>query len=439
MSDWLDAEKRVERAQQLSESQRWAEALAELDAAVAINPENALWHAQRGFLLEELNRPVEATGAYERSLEIEPGDRDVAMALGAALARQGRHANALTVFENIARQHSDFEPAYCHRIFVYAQLGRHDQAEEMFYRAQEIDEDCPHCFYYMGESLSMRSLTDRALFCWQKVLDLDPEYVGVNHHIAEAMRIKGDLQSAREYLLRELRNDPGNTDLLLDLADLALQSGDKDGAVTKLEQVIELEPRHAEAYYQLACIQLEQERVAKALTSFEVALSLADGRTEFPNFDARYGETLLRSGKPEDAKARLERALRRDANDHRAMFLLAECLLSLKKPEEAANCCRRALALDDRNGCLHHQLSICLLHMKKYEGSLEHALRAVELDPALTDALFHSAIAAVRLRRWGFAKTQLRTLLQAEPNHQPALSLLKGLWRIRFAAMFRRK
>jgi len=56
MNDWLEAEQRVERAQQLSESHRWAEALTELDAALAIHPTNALWHAQRGYLLEELDR-----------------------------------------------------------------------------------------------------------------------------------------------------------------------------------------------------------------------------------------------------------------------------------------------------------------------------------------------------------------------------------------------
>ena len=100
MNDWLEAEQRIERAQEFSESQRWEEALAELEAALAINPSVAIWHAQRGYLLEELDRPADAVPAYERALELEPGDPDVAMALAVALTRLRRYARALKVFRN---------------------------------------------------------------------------------------------------------------------------------------------------------------------------------------------------------------------------------------------------------------------------------------------------------------------------------------------------
>ena len=85
MNDWFEAEQRVERAQQLSESHCFAEALAELDVALSINPNNALWHAQRGYLLEELDRTADAVEAYRRSLQLESGDQDVSLALGTAL------------------------------------------------------------------------------------------------------------------------------------------------------------------------------------------------------------------------------------------------------------------------------------------------------------------------------------------------------------------
>ena len=64
MNDWFEAEQRVERAQQLSESHCFAEALSELDVALSINPNNALWHAQRGYLLEELDRTAEAEKGF---------------------------------------------------------------------------------------------------------------------------------------------------------------------------------------------------------------------------------------------------------------------------------------------------------------------------------------------------------------------------------------
>ena len=53
MNDWFEAEQRVERAQQLAESRRWTEALAELDAALEINPSNGVWLAHRGYVLDQ--------------------------------------------------------------------------------------------------------------------------------------------------------------------------------------------------------------------------------------------------------------------------------------------------------------------------------------------------------------------------------------------------
>ena len=103
MNDWFEAEQRIERAQQLSESLRWAEALAEIDAALAINPHNAAWLAQRGCILEELDRVEDAAEAYRASLALDEGDRDVAVALGMVLARLGRLANALEVFGKLAK------------------------------------------------------------------------------------------------------------------------------------------------------------------------------------------------------------------------------------------------------------------------------------------------------------------------------------------------
>jgi tetratricopeptide (TPR) repeat protein len=56
MNDWDDAERRVERAQELFEQRRWSEALEELRAATDINPYNAGWHFNIGLTLDEMGR-----------------------------------------------------------------------------------------------------------------------------------------------------------------------------------------------------------------------------------------------------------------------------------------------------------------------------------------------------------------------------------------------
>lgn len=54
----------------------------------------------------------------------------------------------------------EFEPSYCNRIITYAEMGQHDMAEQMFYLAQQIDEECPLCYYNIGNSLASRTVQE---------------------------------------------------------------------------------------------------------------------------------------------------------------------------------------------------------------------------------------------------------------------------------------
>ena len=71
----------------------------------------------------------------------------------------------------------------------------------MFYLARLYKEHCPHCYHNMGCSLRDRGLYDKAIYCWQKTLDLDENYPQVQVRIAEAYWGKGELEAARQHYL----------------------------------------------------------------------------------------------------------------------------------------------------------------------------------------------------------------------------------------------
>jgi len=431
MNDWLEAEQRVERAQQLSESHRWAEALTELEVALAIQPTNALWHAQRGYLLEELDRTEDAAEAYQQSFDLDGDDREVALALGSTLARLGRMGAALETFEALARQHPDFEPAYCHRVYIYAELGRHDQAEEMFYLAQQLDDECPDCFFYLGESLAARGQHDRAIYCWERVLDLEPAYIGVNQRIAQAYRAKGDCKQAREYLLRELRDDAGNVRLLFELADLALEAGQVAAASAKLEHILELDPRHAGARLALCRIWLRCGHPEKAWNCIQELEAANDGVREYNRgeADALAGEVLCQLGRFAEARVRLEAAIERGADSAPVLMLLGDTFLAIDKASEAADRYRRVLAADAHNPFAHHKLGVCLLKTGRADAALEHCLCAVRGKPGFGGAMFSAAIAHLRLGQWRAARCMLGRAAGALDDNGPVRQIRKRLWR----------
>ena len=150
MNQWDDAERRVERAQELFEQRRWAEALEELRAATSINPYNGGWFFNIGLTLDEMERYDEAIEAYRRSIDIDSNDLQALQHLGIDLHRIGNLSEALSTFEKMESIDSSHESSYCHRIITYSDLGEHEKAEEMFYLARLYKEHCPHCYYNMG-------------------------------------------------------------------------------------------------------------------------------------------------------------------------------------------------------------------------------------------------------------------------------------------------
>ncbi len=431
MSDWLEAEQRVERAQELSECECWEEALREIELALSINPHNAAWQAQRGFLFEQLERCASAVDAYESALELDPGDPEVALALGIVLARLERFPRSLEVFEELARQQPDLEPAYCHRIGVYAELHRHDQAEEMFYLAQQLNDKCPSCFLHMGASLAARGLMERAIYCWQRVLELEPEYLGVNCRIAQAYRTQGQPDRAHDYYLRELRDDPGNTDLLGEMAQMAVDSGEISMAVARLRQILELEPDDIEAHYALGRIWLNRGEAAKAVECLEAVLQIAGDEPALPEFSFRLGEALLRLARYGEASRRLEAAAQQDVANLDVLLLLGNCYLAESKLTEAADHYRRVLALDGAHPVAHHSLGLCLQRMGSLPAALEHCLQAVRAKTDYTMAMYSTAVIHLELAQWREARQMLRRALRHDPGNADLSNLAAAVWRYR--------
>jgi len=414
MNDWFEAEQRVERAQQLYESERWLEALEEITAAIEINPHNGSWHCNRGYILDQLEQYEEAIKAYEHVLELDPNHCEAMAAIGVDLTRTGRCARALDVFEECARKYPDYEPVYCHRIVTYAEMGQHDKAEEMFYLAQQLTEECPHCYYNVAISLMDRQKWDRAIWCWKKVLELDPRYMGARARIAEAYRAKGDFSAAKENYLAELREDPGNADLLAELADLLLEMGERKAGAEKYRQIVELDPENAEAYAALGQIALGEGKFEAALDSLQTSVSLDN---ECPGAHEYLGEACLRLGRHAEARYHLSLALQQDPESRHALMSMGNCLLETGRPTQAAEFFRRLVALEPSLPGPHHNLGVCCFLRHRFGEGIAHCQRALEMQPDYVMAMHKLALAYLHLGRWSDARRMIRQALSVDPNN----------------------
>lgn len=433
MNDWFDAEQRIERALELSESRRWVEALAEIDAALEINPSNSSWLSHRGFLLDQLGRYVEAIEAYEQALEIEEDDRDLLFALATGYMNDCRMMQALDTLLRLTALYPDFEPGFCQQIIVYAELGQHDKAEEAFYLAQQIKDDCPHCFFNIGLSLADEGAHQRALRCWERVLEIDPEYEEVQGQMARAYRAIGELERAKELFLTEWRNDPGNVDLLCEFGELLVHMGDAKAGAAKFTHAIELSPDHVEAHAALADTLLLSGQAEQASKILERIGEIDKDRS---GVAAKLGLAYLALSRFQVAREHLELALEESPSEATTLLALGNCLLHLGKPIEAAERFRRVIAVDGNRAAAFHSLGTCCLLTGDHDLAIEHCRRAIELTPEDPAPLVKLALAFLALGRFREAREAIDAGLKLEPHHDSLTQLSARFWRYRVGHLF---
>jgi tetratricopeptide (TPR) repeat protein len=411
-NDWNDAERRVERAQELFEQRKWLEALDELRAATSINPYNASWFFNIGLTLDELGRYEEAIGAYQQALQIEPDDRQALHHLGLDLHQVGRFHDAIRTFERLEGLDPAFEPSYCGRILTFSELGEHERAEEMFYLARLYKEHCDDCYYNMGISLAARGQYDKAIFCFKKTLDGADDWPDVQFRLAKSYHLKGDLEQARRHYVLGLRQDPGNVDSLLDLSELLIEMKRLDEAGEKIRRAIELAPEQPAAHCCHGRWLLGAQRIGEAIAALTRALELDPTcpgahlhlgaahlrlgeletakrhlrgelllRPEDPTALRKLGNLLLDSGETRAAVACFKRLTQIRCDDVAAWLNLGVSQFLRARYDDGIACCEQALRLDPRNVMAYHNLALAYGQMREFDEAISFARRGLKIAP----------------------------------------------------------
>lgn len=406
MSDWNEAERRVEKAQELFEQRKWPEALEELRAATHINPYNSGWYFNIGLTLDEMGRIEEAIEAYREVLSIDPNDLQAMNHLGVDLHRTEKYPQALEVFEAIEAEDSTFEPSYCNRIITYTQLGNHERAEEMFYLARLYMEHCPHCYYNIGCSLFDRELYDKAIYCWQKTLDLDELHPEVHLRIAEAMWNKGDFEQARRHYLSGLRQDPGCLEALLDLGELLCEMGRNEEAGEKFRRAIEMAPDKPDGHYAYArwllrYAQKEDEASAAFVKTLRLDPTFSGAHLHLAQIAYRRGELI-------ETRAHLRGEILLRPLETDVLLALANLLMDTGESRAAVACLKRLVQLDRDNPSAWINLAVAQFNRGRYEQGIDACLMALSCEPENTLAMYNLALAYEQLGRFDEAMHWVR-------------------------------
>jgi tetratricopeptide (TPR) repeat protein len=304
----------------------------------------------------------------------------------------------------------------------------------MFYLARLYKEQCPQCFYAIGCSLSARGQYDRAIYCFQRTLDLDDEHSQAHVRIAEAQWGKGELEQARRNFLTALRQDPGDTDILLNLGELLAEMGRLDEAGEKYRRAIELKPDIPPPHYCLGCWLMRMGRPAEAKQSFERALELDP---TFGGAHLRLAQMCHRRRDVVGMQSHLRAELLLRPDDAAILRDLADLLLDTGDARAAVVCLRRLVQIDGDDGKAWQNLGVAQFLIGRYADGIASSRLSLRRDPQSTAAMHNVALAYCHLKQYKRAMLWTRRGLKLSPRDRSLHALHLRLIILRAAGRVR--
>jgi tetratricopeptide (TPR) repeat protein len=235
--------------------------------------------------------------------------------------------------------------------------------------------------------------------------------LAVKHHRA------GELRQAERLYRQVLQADPRQAEAMHLLGLVTYQLGDSDRAVEHMSRSLRLQPGNAEAHNNLGVVLRARGKPAEAEARYREALRLRPDYAEALN---NLSNVLRMQGKPAEAAACSERAVRLRPDYAEAHNGLALARVEQGKVEEAVACFREALRLRPDYAEAHNSLGIVLMGQGKVKEAEACYREAVRLKRDYAEA-FNSLGCALRSQgRLDETAACLREALRLQPNYPEA-------------------
>ena len=209
------------RGNVLFELQRYEEALASYDGALALQPDFAQALSNRGNVLFELKRYEEALTSCDRAVAIQP---DFAQALsnrGNILFKLKRYEEALASYDRAVAIQPDFAQALSNRGNILFKLKRYEEALASYDRAVAIQPDFAEAHHGRGTVLSTFEFKryEEALASYDRALAIRPDFAEAHHGRGTVLRTFGQIEEARALIEKAVELAPRRVEFVSSLAE----------------------------------------------------------------------------------------------------------------------------------------------------------------------------------------------------------------------------
>ncbi|MCY3022216.1 MAG: tetratricopeptide repeat protein [Planctomycetota bacterium] len=254
---------------------------------------------------------------------------------------------------------------------------------------------------------------DKAISCYDKAIQQDPQGKEAYHFRAQAKRHAGDTDGAIADYDRVLQLDPKNANVYVNRGDMKKAKGDLAGALADYDKTLQLAPND---YFTLC------HRAGTRLAAGDLQGALADADRAVqrdPKCPMGYCERAAvkrAAGDLEAAIADCSKAIELNPRDASALLTRGQVKRARGDTDGAIADCERILAFSPRD--LGALVSRGLARAQKgdYDGAIADDTAAIAIDPACIPAYPNRAYAKENKGDWDGALADLNKAIERNPG-----------------------
>jgi tetratricopeptide (TPR) repeat protein len=236
----------VRRANELHKHKEHDRALADLDAAIRIDPNLPNAYYGRGLIRAGKRMVDEAMADYGQTIRLDPKHRFAYVQRGLLLAERNEHDRAIADFSEAIRLNPTLAGAYQERGRAHARKNDHERAVSDFTAALRIDRGNWGAFNLRGLSYGEQKDYDRAIADFSEAIRLSPKYAVAYYNRARALGAKGEHDRALADLDQAISLAPNAVQYRL-RGYAHEQKGALEKALADYRQAQTLDPRNQRA------------------------------------------------------------------------------------------------------------------------------------------------------------------------------------------------
>ncbi len=301
---------------------------------VLANGEQAQWktEALRGQELQQQGKSAEAAAAYQRSLELNPSQPNVANNLGVVLLALEKPDEAGRAFDRALELRPEFPDALFNRGSLHQTGGRLNEAIAAYRQALQFRPGFALAATYLGKALTQVGQLDEGVRWCRTALELSPDLVEGELNLGVALARRRQLGEAEECFRRILARNPAHAAAHKNLASVLGSQGRHDEAAEQYAHVLRLQPDSAET-----------RSAAAALEQYRDGVTAAHLAAIHRDWARLHADPLRRDWKPFANSRDPNRPLRLglvsgDFRRHPVAFLLLRTLANMDRAQWAIHC-----------------------------------------------------------------------------------------------------